>query len=405
MRNWLSNNLRAIDENPAVRHYAVILSVLHALTGLSWFTYKNVADFASLDHGFCSPFVPQCTAIRAHLSPEAVSDLVVLYMLLGLAAAFTFLLRARRTALAIFLFTTLLGIGIYSLDYRLRSNETYMLSWAILVLLVAPRKAQTLQALVALFYVWAGTLKVNADWMSGTALYTRPYLIPEALIPASCVYVLVLELVMVWGLFSPWPRLRWAVYAQLMVFHVLSWKVVGYHYPLLMFGIIAIYPLVWRLAPAETLTFSSLRADRNVRASVIGAVVGFSAFQIVPHLFPGDSAITGEGRFFAVHMFDGRVVCAGGATVRDTAGRTSTVAIIDPMQTTRLRCDPIDLLSQARRLCRMTDKRSDVVSVDVAIDAKRATEDRMRPLMHIDDFCKKSIEYSLWHHNAWISVD
>jgi hypothetical protein len=44
----------------------------------------------------------------------------------------------------------------------------------------------------------------------------------------------------------------------------------------------------------------------------------------------------------------------------------------------------------------------DIGSVDVAVDARRATDVEMKPLMHIDDFCSKSVEYSAWHHNEWI---
>jgi len=62
------------------------------------------------------------------------------------------------------------------------------------------------------------------------------------------------------------------------------------------------------------------------------------------------------------------------------------------------------LVAEAGRLCRALAGRPEVARVDVAIDAKRTTDDRAQPLVHVDDFCHQDIEYSVWHHNAWIGA-
>jgi hypothetical protein len=393
---------RSIDRDPALRAYAVVASLLHALTGLAWFTYKRVATLVTGDDCVCWPLAPHCERVRALLSPDLVRAAVVFYMALGIAAAGLFAGRRARAALGTFVAATLVGVALYSLDYRLRLNQTYMFGWVVLALLAAPKKAEVLQALVALFYLWAGTLKLNGEWIRGAALYESPFLVPAALLPAACVYVLVLEMVFVWGLFAASPRWRWAVYAQLLVFHAVSWKVVGYFYPLLMFGLTAIYPLVWLRSPERLLTFSRLRSDATTRASVAATVVVFSAFQLVPFLFPGDTAVTGEGRLFSLHMFDARIDCTGGATLHWPSGAQARVALINEHTDVRTRCDPIPLRAAAARLCRALADRAGDLRVDVAIDAKRTTDERAQPLIHVDDFCHQVIEYSPWHHNDWI---
>ncbi|HEY2516441.1 MAG TPA: hypothetical protein VGI39_36475 [Polyangiaceae bacterium] len=397
--------MRALREASSALHvYAAILGVCHALTGLAWFAYKNVATLVTGEDCVCWPVIPGCGAIRSALSEGGARAAVWLYVALGLLSAALYLARRARAATGAFLAATLLGTAIYALDYRLRLNQTYMLGCVVVAFFAAPKKPQVLQALVALFYFWAGTLKANREWLSGAALYAKPWLVPDALIPASCAYVLLLEMVLVWGLFAPRAWVRWCVYAQLLVFHAASWPVVGWFYPLLMLGLTAIYPLVWALAPEETLTWATLRSDRGTLRPVLATCALFSALQLVPLAFPGDTALTGEGRLFALHMFDARVECEGGATLESSAGLRSHLTLINDHLDTRTRCDPIVLLATAKRVCPLLANRPDRVRVDVTIDAKRTTGDALQPLVRIDDLCNREIDYSPWRHNAWIEA-
>jgi hypothetical protein len=395
-----------------MRRYAVILSALHALTGIAWFSYKHVTALLTAPDAICWPVFPACEGVRARLTEGGVRAAVIAYAALGLAGAGLFSLglagaglfsaRKRRAGLAVFVLATALGSAIYALDYRMRFNQTYMFGWVALAFLAAPKKRQVIQALVALFYVWAGTLKLNREWVSGAALYAKPLLVPEGLIPAACVYVLLLEMVLVWGLFSPSPRVRWSVYAQLLLFHFVSLGVVGWFYPLLMLGLTAIFPLTWLGAPDLALTFARLRSDPAARAPVAAAAALFSAFQIVPWLYPGDTALTGEGRIFALHMFDAKTECAGGATLRSSAGMSSRVSLVSSGGDVRTRCDPIAIAATLGRLCRSIEGRPDRVRVDVAIDAKRSSDGEMQPLVRAEDACRRPIAYSPWRHNEWI---
>ena len=54
--------------------------------------------------------------------------------------------------------------------------------------------------MVVLFYFWAGLLKFNSEWLSGAALYKKPWLLPTGALPLACAYVLALETVFSWGL-------------------------------------------------------------------------------------------------------------------------------------------------------------------------------------------------------------
>lgn len=389
----------SLDDNTAVRLYAVILSLLHTLTGIAWLTYRHIPKLATSPRAICWPLFPGCASWRNHFDAHHVMAALVVYMALGLVAATLFALRRRRAGLVVLVVTALLGAALYALDYRLRFNQIYMFSWVMVVFLLVRDKLVALQALVAAFYFWAGTLKLNHEWVSGAALYAKPWLVPPSLVPTSCVYVLVLELVLVWGLFSTRSRVRWLVYAQLVLFHVVSFGVVGYFYPLLMLGLGAAYPLGWLSNQALAMHPSSLP-----RGSVLATVGVFSLFQLVPHLYPGDTAVTGEGRLFALHMFDARIECTGGATLVAPDGSTEFRALIDDTADLRTRCDPLGLYGTARWRCNELAQRGDSRRLDVSVAARRTTDGTFHPLMNVQDFCNAELAYSPRRHNAWIAT-
>jgi hypothetical protein len=382
-----------LADRTVTRVYGAILGACHALTGISWISYKGIASLVTGEDCVCWPLWPGCEEVRAHLSPRLVLVAVGAYVGLGVASALLFALERTRAAIGVFLAATALGVALYALDYRLRSNQVYMLSWTVAAFLVAPRKSRSevLQALVALFYVWAGTLKLNTDWVSGADLYEQPLFVPRALTMPACIYVILLELVLVGGLFASSGRWRWATYGQLIVFHAVSWKVIGFYYPVLMFGLTAIYPLVWMGDPTRTLTWARLgAAEPGLRAPIGITAALFSVVQIVPRVaFPGDTARTGEGRIFALHMFDARIECTGGAVVRSLAGGVARVPLIAEGSDVRSRCDPIILGAEARRLCRLVAARPGLTRVDVAIDAKRSSDVAMRPLIRVTDLVRR----------------
>lgn len=348
------------------------------LTGIAWFTYKNVTSLLASDDVVCWPIVP-CEGIRSHLTRTTVRALVAIYIALGASTAISFALRRTRSAIVTFAGACALGTFVYALDYRLRFNQTYMLAWICLAFLFAKKKVETLSWLLAAFYFAAGLLKLTPDWLSGKALYASPLFVPESLVPAACVYVVVLELVVVWGLFHARATIRRAALAQLVLFHVVSWPVVGWFYPLEMLGLLSIFVV------GEPLPYRSMR-------DALPFLVPFAIAQLVPALFRGDAALTGEGRMFALHMFDAKVSCTGGAVI---GGRT--IPLVAEGSDVRSQCDPIIVLAHAKRLCRGSNAR-----IDVKVDAKKASDDRLRPLVRIDDLCTAPPSYSVLHENPWI---
>lgn len=390
---FVTERALAFERSGALRIFAALVGACHALTALAFYTYKHAPSLLSGEDCVCWPLLVGCERVRAMLSPTVVGAWLFAYAALGVGTAVAFATSRVRIGIASLVVTMFLGAALYALDYRMRLNQVYMLTWVTVVLLVRPR-VLVLQVLVALFYFWAGTLKLDAEWTSGAALYAKPLLVPTALVPAACMYVVALELVLVWGLFARAPRVRWSVYAQLIVFHVTSFTVVGWYYPLLMFALTSMFPLAWWRDESEPLA--------ETKRDVLACAAAFSLFQLPPWIIPGDSAVTGEGRTFALHMFDARMECRGNARIVMGA-RAAEVPLINEKLDTRTRCDPIVLSETTRRMClNLAARGLASAQVDVSVDAKRTHEPELRPLVRATNVCPVGLPYSSVRHNEWI---
>lgn len=119
---------------------------------------------------------------------------------------------------------------------------------------------------------------------------------------------------------------------------------------------------------------------------------------------PGDEKITGEGRLFSLHMFDSRVYCKGGITLKFKDGTTKTLPI--PIEgTTRIKCDPAVHFSRAKRSCDAYRDDERFVDLDLVYEARRSHQPAMRPLADVKDCCRQDLSYDLWRPNGWILKD
>lgn len=268
-----------------------------------------------------------------------------------------------------------------------------MAGLASVAFLFLPGRRRFLKALIALFYVWAGLLKLNREWLSGAALPEPIWLFEGRWLVAACTYVVVLEVLLIAGVFARRPWVFWGTMAQLAAFHVFSWPIVGFFYPTLMFLLLAIYVLD-RLGPADP----EPSGLRWTAALLLGL---FSLLQLKPHLVPGDSALTGEGRVFAVHMFDARVECRAAALIKTADGRARRVDLYRPLPV-RIRCDPLIYWSRANALCRQLERSGVPGDIDVSLHSRRTTDLEMTDVIDVRRWCASAPKYSIWFHNAWI---
>lgn len=380
-----------IVEDPALRTYGVALCVCHLLAFVFW-EHVSLPRMLSSGTPVCWPFFDSCAELGRQSNGFWQ---IVLVAYAGVSVLSALCLRGPRVRLGVAGVAVLfvLHLAILFQDFRLRLNQHSMLMWVGLAFLVAPHKRVTLKALIVAFYFFAGILKLDAEWLSGAALGGhRPWLVPKELLPAACWYVVLLELALIFGLFSRKKWLFLATLLQLGFFHLTSFPIVGFFYPLLMLALLSIFVLDRRFpAPAVT---------RRAWLSAAWLVVPFGLLQLLPLAMPGDSALTGQGRFLALHMFDAKLSCRATLTLHH-AGRPAQAHEIKAKLPGRIACDPLVYFHLARGVCKAQQGKAGFEDLDLKLVSKRQTG----PLVTVVDqerFCSEPISYSAVTPNAWI---
>lgn len=408
MVRYIRSQIDEISGDRGLCLYGAAVALTNAVTALFWLTDQPLGRVLGQRlPSVCWPFLESCYQWRI-VSPESINLAVSAFLVFAVVNAVLFLERGHApTGWCLLAAMTAGKIVILAQDFRLTMNQHYMSLWIAVVFLVIPAKRWILPRLICSFYVAAGFLKLNPEWLSGAGLYgRRPFGMPPQAVSWACAYVIGLELLIVFGLFSRHRWIFWSSLAQLVLFHIGSFWVVGFFYPLLMFCILAIFPIV-RLSqkqPART-SLSSTKAFSSggtVRAG-IAVLAAFFALQLVPHFLSADPALTGEGRIFALNMFDAPLQCRGTATVH-RADTTVTLPLAVPLTQARLSCDPILYLEIAKSMCRLQSRLPGFANLDLRLDTRRTTEVDYRRVIDLPSFCSSQIGYSFLRHNSWLQI-
>jgi hypothetical protein len=395
----VERNVEQIRADPVLLRYGAILAAVELLT-VCW-AWGQVPLLLPGKAALCWPFWQSCEAARVLAAPALQAWLLVLAAL-AIGASACFLRGRARGGWCLLALATGGKVAFVLLDYRLRANQHYVACAVIATFLFWPHKRDALRVLLVSIYFWAGTLKLDSEWLSGSTLYRPIWLLRGPALVVACSYVVLLELVLVWGALARHRWWFWATLFQLAIFHLFSWPVVGYFYPVLMALLLALFPLAWLDPRGE----ASL-LERFTRCRSDGATYAlfalFAALQLLPGLLlPGDSAITGEGRFLKLHMFDSLTVCEAEIELHRPDGRVSRLP--SPPLEPRIHCDPWVLYSRAQHVCRRTEKRGLSLRVDLRLRSRRSNEAELRTVVDEADLCRRGLRYDWWRHNDWIRL-
>jgi hypothetical protein len=395
---FFQDQIEEIRIDQVLRFYGVANAAM-VLVAILHFLATEVDQFLQpAAEAICWPMLEACGQWRL-LSADQWRMTLWVFALLAVVNISMFL-KKSLVGYAYLLLAVLIALVyvIVFFDYRLRLNQHIMAWWIHIVFLFVPNKKAALKIIIPCFYFWAGVLKLNADWISGSTLYEKPWLLSGSALSAACVYVILLELLLVWGLLKDKSRIAWLVLGQLALFHLFSFKIVGFYYPILMFLMLSIFPLSWLLdAPRNDQWIKSLRV---VSAATLALLV-FNASQLWSKTLPGDTALTGEGRLFSLHMFDALVECFAYAEVRGKSGKVVPIQLIIPLAP-RIRCDPAVFLSRARLICQSGSSDPKFQDLRLLVVSKRSKLAKYQRVVDLDDFCRNQQPYKLWAHNSWL---
>ncbi|WP_374027475.1 hypothetical protein ACES2J_13365 [Bdellovibrio bacteriovorus] len=379
--------MKEILQSRALQIYGALLALTHVLSAYFWMdrSLDLVVTSGERSATLCWPLMPYCQDLRFATTASAANFLQI-YAAVGLITAVLFFIKKFKPAY--FLLAGLLAMKLYftSLSYGLMGNYHYMSFFVQVAFLFLPFKTTLIPFFIGVFYWGAGILKLDPEWLSGVALIT-PSFLPPALQHASLIYAVILECILVLGLFSQRAWIRNLIFVQFVLFHAFSWHIVGYFYPLTMFLLLSIFVLI----PLNKEPWQALwdRSLLNKKSTLVFTVV-LALLQVLPLLLVKDSAASGAPRLMSLNMLDARMECET-LLIRHQDRAQATYDPFVKAPSTRTQCDPLVFLSQIESLCRDSKE-----NFDFWLQSRRTTESALQTRLIVRDACKKSRSELLW---------
>ncbi len=399
IKNIFTYNLNEITHTKGLSFYGFCLSFSHIITFFFWnHTRVTHIYMTKNENALCWPDLLTCNFIRLP-SPELATLILYFYLFISILSCL-FFLNKKTVLYGYFIFTvsTLLKFVIFSMDYRLMGNYHYMHFIISFSYLFIPHKAHCIPFLIVLFYFFAGLLKIiTPEWLTGMAIFKHhPSFINEFTFQLLCFFVVLLEMVCSWFLILR-TKLKKIVFFAFLSFHTASWYFVGYYYPLIMYSLISIFPIKWLFHKNKSISLSKSLIPG------IAFITFFIAFQIIPFSIKGDQALTGEGRLFALNMFDGNTDCSS-QTVLKFKNKTIESNFSKNWLTVRIHCDPYIYFNRAKKICQFYKTDETFIDLSLTLISKLKSAVHYTTLINEKNFCSKKLSYSTWRKNKWIYI-
>lgn len=392
----LKINQEEIRNDWVLRVYLAFLLLNHLLTYLSW-SISIPADvvLSSKTIPICWSFFLNCS-LTHQFSPTTVRYLLFAYP----ASAIFFLvsyLRNRPNSIEWgywgVLLTEILKILIVIQDYRFKRNHHVMEFWVLMTFLFVANKRSAIRLLVILFYVTAAFLKLNGSWLSGDILLATHPRFVSLFFPWGGWYVLALELVLIWGLLFKSPLIFWLTTMQLALFHLISYTIVGFYYPLLMISLDSLFVLDRLDSKNSSLKIGNLIQNR----ALLATFSLFIFFQLLPHLYQGNPRIHREGQILSLFMFDEERQCKA----QFEANKNEFILNAQFMNP-RLSCDPIIFYNLSKELCRSARRLQPNWDGTLQLDVRTISDPTFTRVIDYKGFCSNTPHYNLVFRNDWI---
>lgn len=380
-----------IEQDKVLQWMAGAVLLGFAVTYASWMNVPWITTNA-VDSGSyrCWPFLPNCADyIFLTTYPNGYSQTAVFMLLFAILVGCSYAIYSKDWILAHAGISVLFLFKIYFtfISYRFKGNYDYYHTVFCLVFLFFPHKKFFLQLSVVFFYFLSTAAKIHPSWVLGeyfTSLRNGLPLFPKGTEIIATNFLMFMEMVGAWFLFSSKRLVQRGVLTFFAIFHVYSGILVGYRYPATVLPALLVLFGPWFQAPVKIPSGAS---------SVPGwALMGLLLVgQMVPLAISGDQKLTLEGNFYGLYMFEANHQCFGSIGVN---GKT-----VDEFKSGNAlhRCDPYGYFSTAKnRYCNPSNTVSLVLNHSI-------NGGPFYQIVNVDDICK--LEYKPFAHNSWIKTE
>lgn len=383
MIRYFQRQISEIAENPVLQLYGFALTFVHALT-LMFLGRSNFSSlFSNFENPVCWPYFPSCSSLT--WSSSTLEALLWVYGALIVATFICFSLRRVTAAYVLSAVLLIFKFSLLSLSYQFMGNYHYMPQLIQLLWLLAPHKVEILRLMLVAFYVAAGTLKLNLEWLSGATLLREP-MIKGPLLSLALFYVPLLEIVLIFGLLAKRRWIQILTLAQLAAFHAFSWHIVGDYYPMVMLGLLSFFVfLLLEKKNEERGGLDALFGGRLAKTSWV--VLGVFAFaQLFPAVITQDAALSGAPRIASLNMLDAWSDCSAVLQYRDEKGHWAQAAPFRTNNVVRIACDPLVFLNETRLHC----AQAPIKDARLILFSKRSTDRDYKKVLDVKNACDRS---------------
>lgn len=385
--------LSEIAKERKLQWFGACLALTYVLSYFHMFSAKIVHSFLDSRFSQCWSHHLFCGLLEGE-SQSRITLFKYSFLLLATTTLFLFVFRQARIATYCLFATFLFKLLIFSLSYINMGNYHYMPLVMTFVFIFTSHRRESLGLFLMLIYFCTGFLKLNDQWFLGQAVFFWPT-IPNWLILVASSAVIFLELVMAFLLLSNNRVWRAAALGSFALFHLTSIYWVGWFFPSIMACLLAFYFFYFK----ENFLWRNMRAPRTLLCALI-----FILAQLPPLFMSQDPAITTEGRFWALNMFDAKSSCSHMIYGRF---RNYSLDLSNYFESysSRISCDPLLMINRVQRLCTQFKSNPDFTGIDFSLNSKRATDQNFKLIIHEKDFCEKSFTYSQLLQNSFIKYE
>ena len=400
---YIQSQIEEINSYKALRWYGAFLSLVHVVTFFFWhntaFIYQYMTKNANT---LCWPQIPFCESLR-FLSPTGVQITLFLHLCLAFQAAFLFLRKNTLVyAYWLFLLVNVIKFYLFFMDYRIMGNYHYMPFVISFAYLFIRQKLFFIPVLISSFYFFAGILKLsNFEWMTGMAFVRGvrfPLFFNEDIKMLLCFYVVCLEIIGTWFLIL---KTRWkaAAYAQFILFHIMSYFIVGYFYPAVMLCVLTIFLLMYLFK--EQYSVLNFRNILSGLLFVILVVIG----NTLSIFIPGDASLTGEGRYYGLNMYDANTECDSQIFLRFKNKTIQESFSAYREYSMRIQCEPYVDFNTVNKICAYYKDDPEFIDLDWSLYSKLRSDMHFQRIVNVNNVCRGEFQYSSWRKNNWIRIE
>lgn len=398
LSSYLNHQISEINNSLQLRIYGLCLALTHLWTFLYWNKRGFFVNAQSSNNvePLCFPFFPDCDLFRESISPGVWQIILYAYLFVGVFTAICYFQKRLNSIGYWFLIVaTFFKLFLHLSNYNFMGNYHYMVHFVSLAFLFLPNKLDIPKYLIVGFYIAAGFLKINIDWLSGAAMIRTPYITGNFL-SFSLYYVIFLELIFVFGLIHPNKWVRWGALAQFLFFHAFSWHIVGFFYPMVMFSLLGTFLVeeyfLYKDKGQIKNRLLNLVSGKETK-TVYGVLALFTFLQVLPFTMVSDPSLSGVARLSSLNMFDSKTKCHSLMVAKTKNGSFHIRPNIKNLGV-RLRCDPLVFLNQAHQLCRKNKEFQEIEKLSLHLFTRRITSHRYKKVLAIDDVCQ--LNSPLW---------